>query len=376
MVKLKGRTLIILSVLLSPLAQADFDATWTLKNLTVGSRSLIDDSPYVSNLTRIRLEPQYRRQDWSLKAAYDLELLSGSFLDSPEFAFLKQARDPRYWALQHELHESEELVVRHQLYRGTVQWRSPVGDFRLGRQQVNWSTALIWNPMDILNPVSPLQLEPGERIGVDALLWDKSWGALGRISAVHAPQHNANDASSALRIKRFIGGIDASVMVGEFADVTKVGVSGSGSVAGTGWRTEMVWSDRDEADDYWQSVANLNWYLPNGVNLALEYFFNGYRVSLQALDLSRLAAIEPVYAASHYTGLLVSQDINPFWQYRVVAIRNADDASWVLYPRSTWTLPVTQETYLTAGAQWFGGDDDSEFGRLKPLALVEVQWFF
>ena len=254
MVKLAGRTLVILSVLLSPLAQADFGATWTLKNLTVGSRSLIDDGPYVSNLTRIRLEPHYRRQDWSLKAAYDLELLSGSFLDSPEFAFLKQARDPRYWALQHELHESEELVVRHQLYRGTVQWRSPVGDFRLGRQQVNWSTALIWNPMDILNPVSPLQLEPDERIGVDALLWDKSWGALGRITAVHAPQHNADDASSGLRIKRFIGGIDASVMAGEFADVTKVGVSGSGSVAGTGWRTEVVWSGRDEADDYWQAV--------------------------------------------------------------------------------------------------------------------------
>ena len=376
MVKLAGRTLVILSVLLSPLAQADFGATWTLKNLTVGSRSLIDDGPYVSNLTRIRLEPHYRRQDWSLKAAYDLELLSGSFLDSPEFAFLKQARDPRYWALQHELHESEELVVRHQLYRGTVQWRSPVGDFRLGRQQVNWSTALIWNPMDILNPVSPLQLEPDERIGVDALLWDKSWGALGRITAVHAPQHDADAASSGLRVKRFIGGIDASVMAGEFADVTKVGVSGSGSVAGTGWRTEIVWSDRDEADDYWQAVANLNWSLPNGVNLALEYFFNGHRVSLQALDLSRLATTEPVYAASHYAGLLVSQDINPFWQYRVVAIRNADDASWVLYPRSTWALPVAQETYLTAGAQWFGGDDDSEFGRLEPLALLEVQWFF
>ena len=92
--------------------------------------------------------------------------------------------------------------------------------------------------------------------------------------------------------------------------------------------------------------------------------------------MSRLATTEPVYAASHYAGLLVSQDINPFWQYRVVAIRNADDASWVLYPRSTWALPVAQETYLTAGAQWFGGDDDSEFGRLEPLALLEVQWFF
>ena len=88
---------------------------------------------------------------------------------------LKGAPDPRYWTLQDEFYESGDLVARHQLYRGTVQWRSPMGDFRLGRQQVNWSTALIWNPMDILNPVSPLQLEPDERVGVDALLWDQPW---------------------------------------------------------------------------------------------------------------------------------------------------------------------------------------------------------
>ncbi|WP_096275885.1 hypothetical protein [Marinobacter sp. LV10R510-11A] len=138
----------------------------------------------------------------------------------------------------------------------------------------------------------------------------------------------------------------------------------------------MVWSDRDEADDYWQAVTNLNWSLRNGVNLALEYYYNGQTVQPRALDLSRLTTSEPLDAGRHYTGMLVSQDINPLWDYRIVMIRNADDASWVFYPRSTWALPVARETYLTAGAQWFGGDDDSEFGRLKPLALLEVQWFF
>ena len=112
--------------------------------------------------------------------------------------------------------------------------------------------------MDILNPVSPLQLEPDERIGVDALLWDRSWGATGRVSAVHAPQHGGQNASTAARAKRFVAGVDAGVMMGEFADVTKAGVSGSGSVAGTGWRTELVWSKPGAGDSYWQGVADLN----------------------------------------------------------------------------------------------------------------------
>ncbi|WP_417568136.1 hypothetical protein [Marinobacter sp.] len=369
-------TAIAVSLMLAPHAGADFSHSGSLKNLTVGSRSLVDDDPYLSNLTRLRLEPRYRQGDWTLEAAYDVELVTGSFLDSPEFALLKDAPDPRYWDLQGELTESGDLVGRHQLYRGTVQWRSPAGDWRLGRQQVNWSTALIWNPMDILNPVSPLQLEPDERIGVDALLWDTSWGALGRISAVHAPQHGDDNASTAGRVKRFVAGVDASVMAGTFADVTKAGIGGSGSLAGTGWRMEAVWSEPDEEARYWQAVADLNWSFRNGVNLALEYFYNGRPAPDPGLSLSRLAAGEPQYADRHYTGLLVWQDINPFWQYRVVAIRNADDHSWVFYPRSTWTLPVPIEVYLTAGVQLFGGNDDSEYGALKSLGLLEAQWFF
>jgi hypothetical protein len=357
-------------------AEAEYSYSGSLKNLSVGSRSLIDDNPYFSNLTRLRIEPRYRYEDWVVDAAYDLELVAGSFLDSPEFALLKDAPDPRYWDLQGDVHESGDMLARHQLYRGTIQWRSPVGDFRFGRQQVNWSTALIWNPMDILNPVSPLQLEPDERIGVDALLWDRSWGATGRVSAVHAPQHGGQNASTAARAKRFVAGVDAGVMMGEFADVTKAGVSGSGSVAGTGWRTELVWSKPGAGDSYWQGVADLNWAFRNGLNLAVEYFYNGQPVPPGTTGLANLVSARPLYAGRHYAGLLVWQDINPFWQYRVVTIRNADDASWVLYPRSTWILPTSQEIYFTAGAQWFGGDQDSEYGRLERLGLMEIHWFF
>lgn len=363
-------------LMLASNTEADFSYSGSLKNLSAGSRSLVDDESYFSNLTRLRLEPHYRYEDWVLDAAYDLEMVTGSFLDSPEFALLKGSPDPRYWDLQGDVHESRDVLARHQLYRGTIQWRLPVGDFRFGRQQVNWSTALIWNPMDILNPVSPLQLEPDERMGVDAVLWDSPWGATGRISAVHAPQHSDADASTAARAKRFVAGVDAGVMVGEFAGATRAGISGSGSVAGTGWRTELVWSKPDAGDSYWQGVADLNWAFRNGLNLAVEYFRNGQPVSPGTTGLANLVSAQPLYAGRHYAGLLVWQDINPFWMYRVVAVRNADDASWVLYPRSTWILPLSQEIYFTAGAQWFGGDEDSEYGRLKSLGLMEIEWFF
>ncbi|BEH15772.1 hypothetical protein [Marinobacter shengliensis] len=377
MVKHTSQMLVTMAwLVLASNAQAEFSHAGSLKNLGAGSRSLVDDNHYFLNVTRLRIEPRYRYQDWVVNVAYDLEMLTGSFLDSPEFALLREAPDPRYWDVQGKVYESGDVLVRHQLYRGTIQWRSPVGDFRFGRQQVNWSTALIWNPMDVLNSVSPLQLEPDERIGVDALLWDSAWGATGRISVVHAPQHSASDASTAARAKRFVAGVDAGVMIGEFADAARAGVSGSGSVVGTGWRTEIVWSEPKAGESYWQGVVDLNWSFRNGLNLGLEYFYNGQPLPPGNPDLLRLVSPRPIYTGQHYTGLLIWQEINPFWLYQVVAIRNTDDASWVLYPRSTWTLPFRREVYLTAGAQLFGGDEESEYGRSEPVGLMEVQWFF
>lgn len=75
-------------------AEADFSHSGSLKNLSVGSRSLIDDIRYFSNVTRLRLEPRYRYQDWVVDAAYDLKLVAGRFLESPEFALLRDAPDP------------------------------------------------------------------------------------------------------------------------------------------------------------------------------------------------------------------------------------------------------------------------------------------
>ncbi|MBD3639504.1 MAG: hypothetical protein HUJ18_00785 [Marinobacter sp.] len=359
-----------------PDAEAESSYSGSLKNLSVGARSLVDGDRYFSNLTRLRLEPRYRHGDWALHLAYDLELVAGSFLDSPEYQVLRESPDPRYWDLQGEVYESGDLLARQGVYRGTIQWRSPAGDFRFGRQQVNWSTALIWNPTDILNPVSPLQLEPDERIGVDALLWDRSWGATGRISVVHAPQHSDRYSSTAVRAKHVVAGVDAGVMLGEFADTVRAGISGSGSVGGVGWATEIVWIEPDADQDYWQAVVDLNWAFRNGFNLALEYFYNGLPESPDVPVMAGLLPARPLYAGRQYTGLLAWQDVSPFWAYRVVAIRNADDASWLLYPRSTWVLPFDREIYFTAGIQWYGGSDDREYGRLKPLGIAELQWFF
>ncbi len=70
-----------------------------------------------------------------------------------------------------------------------------------GRQRIGWGTARFWSPMDMFNPISPLQIESEERQGVDAALaafrsagglrWNAGVRASGRLPPLHlsrAPQ--------------------------------------------------------------------------------------------------------------------------------------------------------------------------------------------
>lgn len=41
-----------------------------------------------------------------------------------------------------------------------------------------------------------------------------------------------------------------------------------------------------------------------------------------------------------------------------------------------YRVVFSREIYLTVGTRLFGDDQDSEYGRLEPVGLMEIQWFF
>ncbi len=97
------------------------------------------------------------------------------------------------------------------LYRGTVSLHNGKATLTVGRQRIGWGTARFWSPMDMFNPISPLQIESEERQGVDAASLEfASPGAL-RWNAVYAPQDGFRRSTSALRLSRTIHNYDFDV---------------------------------------------------------------------------------------------------------------------------------------------------------------------
>uniref|UniRef100_UPI00321626C1 kelch repeat-containing protein n=1 Tax=uncultured Arthrobacter sp. TaxID=114050 RepID=UPI00321626C1 len=207
---------------IAPRAFADDEAVMFkgyYKNLLTRARTAFPQAEsYTLDLNRLRLEVRGRPADWLVyEVQYDNEALLGSYLDTAQFAQLKAARPATYWDLEKNYVDRQSLLLRHRMHRGFVSLDMTVIDATLGRQRIAWGSGRMWNPTDLFNPYNPAQLERDERTGVDAVLVEKSFSALSRLSVAYAPQRNA-PASRAVRYRSNFAKTDMAWMVGEFRD--------------------------------------------------------------------------------------------------------------------------------------------------------------
>ncbi len=127
------------------------------------------------------------------------------------------------------------------LYRGYVSLHNGSATLTAGRQRIGWGTARFWSPMDMFNPISPLQVESEERQGVDAaLLAFSSPGAL-RWNVVYAPQDGFRRSTSALRLSRTIHNYDFDVVAARFGQDWTTGLDFAGQLRGAGLRGELTY---------------------------------------------------------------------------------------------------------------------------------------
>ena len=215
------KTLGCLLALLAAGPVAAQTASWTqqfsgyFKNLTSASRSYFTQDRWADNLDRLRLTYDGKYAGWfQLHLDYDNELHAGDLIALPDFVTVRDRQSGAWLDLRHTIVNEDHVYWDTSLYRGFVSLQKDSATLTLGRQRIGWGTARFWSPMDVFNPISPLQLEADERQGVDAaLLQYSSPGAL-RWNLVYAPQDGFRRSSSALRLGRTIHNSDFDVAAG------------------------------------------------------------------------------------------------------------------------------------------------------------------
>ena len=331
---------------------------------------------YTADLNRLRLVLKGKPvEDISFELQYDNEVLLGSYLDTAQFRLQKDRPSGQYWKADANYAEGQNYYGLHRLYRGFVTFSPGNTDARFGRQRIAWGTGRFWSPTDVLNPIRPTQLERDERPGTDALLVERKFGPLSRLSAVYAPQHDRGDSSAAIRWHGNHAGIDYSVVGGGFGRDRMAGMDLASQIGSAGVRGELTHTRPEAGPSYERAVAGLDYAFSNTLVLSAEIYHNGAGASdLRDYDFASLFTGRIQNVGRRYLGLFAGYEITPLLKWNNYFVANLADHSRYFSPTLTYSLRTNLD--LTMGVQLFAGNNGSEYGQFNDVHYMQLQWFF
>ena len=367
--------LVITSTVFTSILNADEDDIHLggyLKNIVLVGKTFFDEQYYLST-HRFRTQAHYfPSPSLEFRVELDNELQWGDFLKTRQYTRSREFADLSYLDMTLNPVENDSANWKIKTHRMYLRYNDEKVDFTLGRQRIAWGTGRIWNPTDLFNPNSPLSVEPGEKRGSDAVRINYRPSDSLSVEAAWAIGIDETDIRYALRGKTSISSYEFSLMAGRFRDDKVIGLDYSGYLGDSGFRGEFTYTWEQDRD-YLRGVLSFQHMLSSGVDILLEYLYNGGNVSnfdLQSLnDFVSYDAITTVN--SHFLATRLSKQFHPLVSGSLLGIVDIEDKSFFVFPMVTYSLREDMDVLL--GAQFFGGDKgDYSFYHHSVIASLEI----
>lgn len=270
--------------------------------------------------------------------------------------------------------------------RLSVGYSGPHLVFKVGRQALTWGSGLVFHPMDLFNPFAPNATYTSYKPGSDMVYGQWLFDGGSDIQCVVVPRRNYStgkfdikSSSSGIKWHGFIGadqsvGVDLLAARDYQSNVFGVGVNGM--IGGSTWNVEVVPTRTNAGVVYTTILVNSQYSLildQKNINCFVEYFRNGFGTgnSKKYLDSLPNALVIRMARGNVFTVsrdyVVVGADIqwNPLLILKPSLISNLDDGSEFVIWQAVYSL--TQETSITAGAQWGFGSRGTEFGGFETI---------
>lgn len=388
--RIKPVTFTALLLLLSVKAYADelgadtgasLDVSGSFKSLLSRATTPVREERYWSDLNRLKLNIDGRLNEMiSAKAIIDNEFLIGTLIDTQDFQDAKEFRTNTRWDLDNLVADNDDLVWRANVYRAYLQLDFAQANVVAGRQRIAWGTGRIWNPTDLFNPISPLQIERSQREGVDGLSAEYFLGTLTSINLVYALGETSEQNSLALRAGTNVGGYDVGIMGGSFRSDSVIGFDFGGNIGAAGLRGEATFTDPDSGSSFTRLVLSVDYSWPNTVYLLAEYLYNGGNLKGSGVSDAEIEARERFFNGEiitenkNFLATGLGYELTPLLRIDGVSIYDIDEGSIFLTPSLTWNALTNLD--LTVGGQFFAGDEDSEYGDNDSVFFTSLKVYF
>ncbi len=261
----------------------------------------------ISNMQRIRLSPELQLASFLIiHADWDNEMVMTSYNKSIEFNNMWMPS--QYNSLFHpswNVYEDNSVLYRTKLHRAYMKMNLPMFTFSIGRQQIRFGSGKLWNPLDILNPVSPTYVEGAEeQQGTDAVKMDVFFNEKTELTLVYDQKRmfdNINDiqyinGNSVARFKTTFSETDVAVMGGWVARKGIAGLDVSSVFFKGILRGALLFSYPEDKSWYFQLNAGYEYNFQFGLSITGEYFYNGNGMNANT-------SMKTAFTQSMFTGI-------------------------------------------------------------------------
>ena len=289
--------------------------------------------------------------------------------------------ESRFMDLTKTIRSDDDSIWYHRLDRLYLTWLPDWGSFSIGRQAVTWGNGYVFNPMDLVNPFPPTDIERDYKIGSDMVVGLVNLGTSGDLQLVYVPRRNPltdevswDQSTLGGKVHFSRGTTEFDVMaVADYGDAV-LGLGSRGYLGSAAWRCDATWTFVDDSprkNGFLSLVANLDyswvWWGKNFYGF-LEFYYNGLGVNdyAEAFEdpalVARILRGELYTLGKYYLSGNVSVELHPLFNVYLTVINNLEDPSGVVQPRAIWN--VSQNLDLTFGANLYYGGKGSEYGGI------------
>ena len=257
------------------------------------------------------------------------------------------------------------------------------GDIQVtaGRQRIAWGTNLVWNPVDIFNPSPVLAFDSEERVGTDALRVQYYIGPNSQLDLAWAPARESEQTNTAARFQINQGGYDWMLIGGRRATDTVAGFAWAGSIAGSGFRGEILYGRPDEnsgrSDEAYVNASvsgDYAWTSTLYLQASVSYSSRGTTGDAGGPRLIESYVRRDLSPARYSLFGEIAKDLTPLWRVDLSGIVNPSDGSFGLLPALRWS--ATTDLDVTLRALVASGRIGTEFGDQGQVWSLAARYSF
>ncbi len=337
----------------------------------------------------LRLKLERRAGPWDASVHYELLALHGDSVvtlgpisgiaGTGLVAESALPRDTtRLFDLTGELVDEARRSAVHRLDRLVFGYRGERYRLRVGRQAVTWGNGLVFNPLDFLNPFSPVAIDKDYKTGDDMVFaqWLHPAGAdtqgvlVGR-RELRSGSVRSDVATAAVRYRRIHGDMETTVVAAQHYGAAILGVGLGRDWRGAVWRIDLAVEETAAGDPEILLVSNLDrsWvWAKRNIYGFVEYFRNGLGeadanyANLSADLRQRLVRGELYNVGRDYVAAGLQVEWSPRVNLFPTLLWNLNDDSAFVQLRGAFDWQ--QNLTLMAGANLTFGGRGSEFGGI------------